>query len=136
MTICIAPRSDHMNSSCRSLAIAFLCLLLVGCYKAFPPVKSANVTHWQDGKPQATAQQLAPEQVKELSDWLQSHRWGWHPVMATYQPSRLVWINHADDTKTSANLMEMVITVGQHQRSLSETESQELHSIIGVREGG
>jgi len=125
-----------MNSFSRFVSIAALCLLLVGCYETYPPVKSASVTHWRGGKPQGAAQLITPAQVEKLSAWLQNHRWGWHPVMATYVPATLVSVTHSDGTASSANLMQMVLIVGQNQRSLSESESQELHSIIGAQNGG
>ncbi len=125
-----------MNSYARFVSVAVLCLMLVGCYEAFPPIKSASVTYWQGGKPQGAAQQLTPEQIAKLSAWLQNHRWGWHPVIATYAPATLLSVTHADGTASSANLMKKVLIVGQSQRSLSESESQELHSFIGAQNGG
>lgn len=125
-----------MNNFPRFVSIAALCLLLVGCYATFPPVKSASVTHWQGGRPQGPAQQLTPEQVAKLSAWLQNHRWGWHPVMATYAPETLLSVTHSDGTASSANLMQRVLIVGSNQRSLSESESQELHSMIVAQKGG
>ncbi|MFZ2268081.1 MAG: hypothetical protein WAV95_10955 [Azonexus sp.] len=117
------------------ISVATLCLLLAGCYETFSPIKSANVTHWPGGKPQAATQQLEPEQVEKLSAWLQSHRWGWYPVIATYLPATLLSVKHSDGTATFVNLMHKILIVGQNQRNLSESESQELHSIIGVQIG-
>lgn len=114
-----------------SAALTALCLLLVGCYETFPTIRSASVTHWKDGKPQGFAQKLTPEQVTKLFAWLQNHRWDWHPVVATYARSILVSVTHSDGTTSSANLMQKFLIVGQYQRSLSESESQELHSIVG-----
>ena len=125
-----------MSSYARFVSIAVLCLMLGGCYEAFPQIKSASVTYWREGKPQGSAQQLSQEQVAKLSAWLQNHRWGWHPVIATYAPATMVSVTHADGTASSANLMKQVLIVGQSQRSLSETESQELHSLIGGQNGG
>ncbi len=125
-----------MNSYGRFVSIAVLCLMLGGCYEAFPQIKSASVTYWCEGKPQGSAQQLSQEQVAKLSAWLQNHRWGWHPIIATYAPATMVSLTHADGTASSANLMKQVLIVGQSQRSLSETESQELHSLIGGQKGG
>jgi hypothetical protein len=125
-----------MNNIARFVSVATLCLLLAGCYETFSPITSVNVTHWQGGKPQGAAQQLTPDQVEKLSAWLQDHRWGWHPVIATYVPANLLSVKHSDGTASSANLMQKVLIVGQNQRSLSESESQELHSIIGAQSGG
>jgi hypothetical protein len=125
-----------MRNVSRFATILFLCLAVAGCYETFPPIQSGNVTHWQGGRPQGSAQQLTPEQVANLSAWLQSHRWGWQPVIATYAPSIIINVVHSNGTKTSANLMQKILIVGQHQRSLSEAENQELHSIIGAQYGG
>lgn len=125
-----------MRNVSRFAAILFLCLAVAGCYETFPPIQSASVTHWQGGRPQGSAQQLTPEQVANLSAWLHSHRWGWQPVIATYAPSIIIYVVHSDGTKTSANLMQKILIVGQHQRSISEAERQELHSIIGAQNGG
>lgn len=122
-----------MNSYVRFISIAVVFLMLGGCYEAFPPIKSASVTYWHEGKPQGAAQQLTREQFAKLAAWLEDHRWGWHPVTATYAPATLVSVTHGDGTASSANLMKHVLIVGQSQHSLSETESQELHSIIGAK---
>jgi hypothetical protein len=124
-----------MRNVTRFAAIVFLCLALAGCYETFPPIQSGNVTHWQGGRPQGSAQQLTPEQVANLSVWLQEHRWGWQPVIATYAPAIIIYVVHSDGTKTSANLMQQVLIVGQHQRSISEAERQELLSVIGAKNG-
>jgi len=124
-----------MNSFSRFVSIATLCLPLFGCYETYPPVKSASVTYWQGGKPQATAQQLTQAQVEKLSAWLQNHTWGWHPVMATYAPATLVSVMHSDGTASSVNLMQRILIVGQSQRGLTESESRELHSIINTQNG-
>lgn len=124
-----------MSNFSRFVSIAALCLLLVGCYETFPPIKSARVTHWQGGKPQGSAQQLTSEQIAQLTAWLQNHRWGWHPIIATYAPATLLSVTHFDGTAYSANLMQRILIVGQNQRSLSKSESQELHSIIGAYNG-
>ena len=125
-----------MRNVSRFAVILFLCLTVAGCYETFPPIQSGNVTHWQGGRPQGSAQHLTPEQVANLSAWLQSHRWGWQPVIATYAPSIIIYVVHSDGTKTSANLMQKTLIVGQHQRSISEIEHQELHSIIAAQNGG
>jgi len=57
-------------------------------------------------------------------------------VIATYAPAIIIYVVHSDGTKTSANLMQKVFIVGQHQRSISEAERQELLSVIGVKNGG
>jgi hypothetical protein len=124
-----------MNSLFRVVSVATLCIFLAGCYEKFSPIQSANVSHWQSGKPQGAARQLTPEQIKKLSDWLQNHRWGWHPVTASYLPATLLSVTHRDGTTSSVNLMQKVLIVGQNQRSLSDTECQELHSIIGAENG-
>ena len=125
-----------MSKLSRFVSIASLCLLLVGCYETYPPIKSASITHWQGGKPQGAALQLTPENIAKLSAWLQNHRWGWHPVIATYAPATLLTLTHSDGTISSANLMQKTLIVGQNQRKLSASESQELHSIIGAQNGG
>ena len=114
----------------RFVLLVCLCLSLAGCYETFPPIQSGNISHWQGGKPQGSAQQLTPEQVANLSAWLQNHRWGWQPVIATYAPSIIISVVHTDGTETSANLMQKMVVVGQYQRSISEAEHQELHSIV------
>lgn len=106
---------------------------LAACYETFPAVSSAVVTHWQAGKPQDAAQQLSPEQIDSVSAWMQDHRWGWHPVTATYSPGTLIVAMHADGTSSRMNLMQKVLIVGQHQRNLSEEESRALHSMIGTK---
>lgn len=122
-----------MSPFIRFVPITVLCLLLTACYETFPPVSSAVVTHWQAGKPQDAAQQLSPEQIASVSAWLQDHRWGWHPVTATYSPGTLIVATHADGTSSRMNLMQNVLIVGQHQRSLSEEEGRALHSMIGTK---
>lgn len=120
-----------MNPLFRFVPITALCLLLAACYETFPPVLSAVVTH-RGGKPQDAAQPLSPEQVVSLSAWLQDHRWGWYPVTATYGPGILISATHADGTFFRVNLMQKVLIVGQHQRSLSKEERRELHSMMGT----
>lgn len=124
-----------MRNVSRFTAILFLCLAVAGCYETLPPIQSANITHWQGARPQGSAQQLTPEQVANLSAWLQRHRWGWQPVIATYAPSITIYVVHSDGTKNAANLMQEILVVGQRQRSISEAEYQELHSIIAIRNG-
>lgn len=68
-----------------------------------------------------------------LTAWLNGHRWGWHPVVATYTPETVVWATHSDGTKSPIRLMRTVISVGKSQRNLSVSESQELHAIFGER---
>lgn len=121
-----------MSPFFRFVPITVLCLLLAGCYETFPPVRSASVTHWQSGKSRAP-QPLSPEQIAQLSSWLQDHRWGWYSVIATNGPGTSLSVTHADGTMSSAHLMRNVLVVGQYQRSLSEHESIELHSMIGTK---
>lgn len=125
-----------MKTLSRFIVILFLSLAVAGCHETFPPIQSGSITHWQGGRPHGSEQQLTPEQVASLSAWLQSHRWGWQPVIATYAPSITLYVVHADGTKTSANLMRNILVVGQHQRSISDIEHQELRSIIGARNAG
>lgn len=124
-----------MDKFSRFVSIAALCIPLVGCYETHPPVTSASVTRWQHGMPLGTAQQLTSAQVAKLSAWLQNHRWGWYPVMATDTPGTLVSLTHSDGTACSVNLMQRVLIVGQNQRGLTASESQELHSIISAQNG-
>lgn len=124
-----------MNRLSRFALIVAVCFALVGCYETISPIKSASFTSWQGGKAQSTAQQLTPEQTEKLSEWLQNHRWGWHPVAATYSPAILLSFSHVDGTTSSANLMQKVLVFRQSQRSLSESESKELHFIIGGQSG-
>ena len=113
----------------RLVPIVALCLSLAACYASFPPVVSAAVTH-RAGQAQGAAQPLSPERIARLSAWLQGHRWGWHPVAATYGPGILIWVTHGDGSLSRVNLMRNVLIVGQHQRSLSAQESRELHSML------
>lgn len=122
-----------MNSFVRFVPITVLCLLLAACYETFPPVSSAVVTHWQGGQPQGAAQPLSPEHIASVSAWLQDHRWGWYPVTATYGPGILILATHADGTPSRMNLMQNVLIVERHQRSLSKEESRALHSMIGTK---
>jgi hypothetical protein len=124
-----------MGQLLRFASVAVVCLSLVGCYQSLPPIKSASFTRWHAGKARSQPQQLTSEQVAKLSDWLQNHKWGWHPVAGTFLPVTLISLSHADGTFSSANLMKNIVIVGQHQRGLSESESQELHSIVGVQYG-
>lgn len=118
-----------------TLFIAALVLLLTGCYQTLAPIQSASVTQWQKGKVQTAEQQLTVDQVAKLTTWMQNHRWGWHPVVATYAPETVVWVAHTDGTKSPIRLMRTVLSVGQSQRSLSEAESQELHAILVTHSG-
>lgn len=122
-----------MSQFFRFIPITVLCLLLAACYETFPPVSSAVVTHRQGVKPQGATQQLSPEQIASVSAWLQDHRWGWYPVTATYGPGILILATHADGTFSRINLTQNVLSVGQHQRSLSKEESRELHSMIDTK---
>lgn len=124
-----------MSNFSRFILIVFVCVLLVGCYESFAPVKSANLTRWQKGKIQGTELQLTSKQIANLSEWLQSHKWGWQPVSGTFLPVTLLSLSHVDGSFSSANLMKNTLVVGKYQRSLSATESQELHSIVGVQIG-
>lgn len=117
----------------RHVPITALCLLLAGCYETFTPIASARVTHWQGGAPQTDAQPLSAEQVAQWSAWLQSHRWGWHPITATYRPGVVISLTHSDGTTSTVNLMQKVLVAGMHQRELSKGECQELHSLLGVK---
>lgn len=127
-----------MTKLFRFISVATLCLLLAGCDETFTSAKLAGVTvtYWQAGKPLGGERQLSPQQVEKLSAWMQGHRRGWQPVMATYAPAILLLVKHADGTVSSANLMQEVLIFSHHQRSLSVAESQELHSIIGAQNGG
>ncbi len=120
-----------MHRFLRIAAIAALCLSLAACFASFPPMASAVMTH-RNGQPQGTAQPLSPEHIARLSAWLQEHRWGWHPVTATYGPGILISVTHGDGTFSRVNLMRNVLIVGQHQRSLTAQESRELHSMLGA----
>lgn len=124
-----------MSPFIRFVPITVLCLLLAACYETLPPVLSAAVTHRQGGQPQGAAQPLSPEQIASVSAWLQDRRWGWYPVTATYGPGpgTLILATHADGTSSRMNLMQNVLIVGPHQRSLSKEESRELHSMIGTK---
>lgn len=124
-----------MRNISRLIVIVFLCLLIAGCYETFSPIQSGNITYWKNGRPQDADQQLTTEQVTNLSAWLQNHRWGWQPVIATYSPKINIYIVHSNGTKSSANLMQKILIVGQYQRSISETERQELLSIMGIQNG-
>lgn len=118
-----------MHQLLRFVATAALCLPLAACYASFPPVASASVTH-REGRPQGAAQPLSSEHIARLSAWLQDHRWGWHPVTATYGPGILIWVTHGDGSLSRVNLTRNVLVVGQQQRSLSTQESRELHSML------
>lgn len=122
-----------MSPFFRFIPITVLCLLLAACYETLPPVTSAVATHRQGEKPQGAAQQLSPEQIASVSAWLQDHRWGWHPVTATYGPGTLIVATHADGTSSRINLTQNVLSLGPHQHSLSMEESRELHSMIGTK---
>lgn len=124
-----------MKNIPRFVAIVFLCLSVAGCYEEFPPIQAGNVTHWQNGRPQGSAQQLTAEQITNLSAWLQNHRWGWQSVIATYLPAINIHVVHSDGTKSSANLMQKILVVGQYQRSISEAEREELLSIMEIQSG-
>jgi hypothetical protein len=124
-----------MNHLVRVIVATILCILLAGCYETTPPIQSASVTSWKSGKPQGTAKQLTDAQIAKLNVWLENHRWGWKPVLATYAPATLLLFIHSDGTISSANLMKNNLVMGQSRRSLSETESQELHSIIDTHNG-
>lgn len=76
---------------------------------------------------------LDPPQVKQLSAWLSSHRWGWQPVVASYVPHTHVSILFADGSRDFANVMSSTITFGSSQRSLSTAERNELRSILNER---
>ena len=122
-----------MSPFIRFVPITVLCLLLAACFETFPPVSSAVVAHHQGVKPQGATQQLSPEQIASVSAWLQDHRWGWYPLTATYGPGILILATHADGTSSRMNLMQNVLIVGPHQRSLSKEECRELHSMIGTK---
>ena len=112
-----------------------LLLALTGCYVEAEPVRSATVTFWQGGRP-IKSWQLNGKQVQGLSVWLQQHRWGWHPVAATYAPSTMIAIQHTNGAATGVNVMSKVIVLGQHQRSLSEEESTSLRALLQEANGG
>lgn len=124
-----------MNRYLRLLVIPALVITLAGCYMDSVPVKSATVTQWQSGK-LVKSWELSPEQVSKLTKWLLDHRWGWHPVIATYAPNKLVSITHTDGTTSGANVMAKVIVINQSQRSLSEEESHVIHVLLGEGAGG
>lgn len=106
--------------------------MLPGCRQTLPSIQSATFTYWKNGKAEVSEQQLTPEQISKLSDWLQNHSWGWHPVIATYGPQAVIRVSHADGSVTAVNVMGSVIVAGQKQRDLSKTERQEIYSILGV----
>lgn len=122
-----------MRKTIRLLLAAVFCIALAGCYQTLAPVKSAYLTRWQKGEIQIAEQALTAEQIAKLATWLQDHRWGWHPTIATYAPETVIWVTHSDDTQSPIRVMRTVIVVSRSQRSLSEAESQELHSIFSAR---
>lgn len=124
-----------MRKTIRLLLATVFCIALAGCYQTIAPVKSACLTRWQKGKIQIAEQALTEEQIAQLTTWLQDHPWGWHPTIATYAPETVIWITHSDDTQSPIRIMRTVIVVSQSQRSLSEVESHELHSMLGARNG-
>ncbi len=125
-----------MSRLAHSVAVVSLCVLLAGCEETFPPIKSGEVTHWQQGRLQGTAQALTPVQAAALSAWLQHHRRGWQPVMATYAPEILILVVQTDGTEYGANLMPKVLIVGQHERAISAAEHNELLAILGMPPDG
>jgi len=116
-----------------ALFIASAMLLCAGCYESRPEVVQANVTYWQDGKPM-TRHALGPRQIKRLSAWLSSHRWGWQPVVASYLPDTHISILFADGSRESANVMSSTITLGNSQLSLTTAERHELRSILNAQQ--
>ena len=124
-----------MNQLLRFASIAVVCLALGGCYESFSPIQAGSFTRWQSGESVGAPQQLTTEQIAKLSDWLQNHKWGWHPVTGTFLPVTLLSLSHVDGTSSSANLMNKTLIVGKYQRSLSEAESQVLQSIVGAQTG-
>ncbi|MNV40124.1 hypothetical protein D3C71_1317240 [compost metagenome] len=112
--------------------VAAVAAMLPGCHQSLPPVQSATVTFWKYGKVEISEQQLTPEQITQISDWLGNHSWGWHPVTATYRPETVFRVLHSGRLLTSINITGSVIVVGQKQRDLSRPERQELHSILGL----
>lgn len=112
--------------------VAAVAAMLPGCRLSLPPTQSATVTFWKNGKVEISEQQLTPEQITQISDWLGNHSWGWHPVTATYRPETVLRVLHSDGSMTSINITGSVIVVGQKQRDLSRPERQELHSILGL----
>jgi hypothetical protein len=119
-----------MKNITRLIVIFLFCFMVAGCYETFPPIKSGNITHWQNGKPDGSAQQLTTKQIANISEWLQSHRWGWQSVMATYAPSITINVEHEDGTKSVANLMKNTLIVGKHQRTISDAEHQALMTML------
>ncbi len=115
--------------------VAAVAAILPGCRQSLPPVQSATVTFWKNGKVEISEQQLTPEQTTQISDWLRNHSWGWHPVIATYRPETVLRVLHSDGSLTSINITGSVIVVGQKQRDLSRPERQELQSILGLNHG-
>jgi hypothetical protein len=124
-----------MKQLFRLVVATMLCMMLGACYESTPPISSATATFWQGGKQKGAAHRLTHAQIAKLNVWLENHRWGWKPVLATYAPATVLLITHSDGTISSANLMEKTLVVGQSLLSLSEPESQELHSIIGKHNG-
>ena len=112
-----------------ALLLASLAIVCSGCYESRPEIRQASVTYWQGGKPKA-AQELSPSQVKQLNLWLASHRWGWHPVLASYLPATQISIVFTDDMKESANVMSSIVILGRSQRNISAEEHDELMGII------
>lgn len=104
--------------------------MLPGCRQSLPPVQSATATFWKNEKVESSEQQLTPEQITQISDWLRNHSWGWHPVTATYRPETVLRVLHSDGSLTSINITGSVIVVGQKQRDISRQQRQELHSIL------
>lgn len=119
-----------MSWRARRVAITALCVWFAGCDESFPSIQSGEVTHWRQGRPLGAARQLTPAQAAALYTWLQNHPSGWQPVMATYAPEILILVVHANDAKSSANLLPNVLVVGQKQRTISATEHRELLAII------
>ncbi|MCH8623015.1 hypothetical protein [Undibacterium sp. TS12] len=107
-----------------------LCTMLSGCYVKTPPMKSASLTYLKTDKLVGLPQDIKPEQLDKLSQWLQSHRWGWQPVVAPYFVDAILTIRNTDGSISTFKLMKNLVIVGQYELGISAEEYKELYSMI------
>lgn len=125
-----------MSNFFRLVIATMLCIMLNGCYVKMPPMKSASLAYLKTDKLVAIPQDIKPQQLDRLSQWLQNHRWGWEPVLAPYFVDAILTIRHTDGNISTLKLMKNLVIVDQHQLGISAEEYKELYSIIVLQNGG
>ncbi len=122
-------------SKLSSLAIVLASVLFVSaCRLELPSAISATVESYGASTP-APQSELTPDQLKALSRWFARHQTGWTSSPASYVPTLVVRVKHADGETSVINVLSAMVVVnnrdGQQIQNLPSDELIALRRILG-----